>query len=78
MEQSSITEKIKQALSDSYDPDTVCVYYLEWKNEQGTEWRAEVEAYVDVEDGPYFFIFERRGSRLFYWINEAKRITNED
>lgn len=67
-----IKRKIVEALQESYDTESICVYHLEFKNVEQTQWRAEVEAYVDVEDGPYFFIFERNDSKLRYWINDAR------
>lgn len=73
----SIAEKIKIVLQETYDADSICVYHLEYKNEEQTAWRAEVEAYKDVEDGPYFFIFQSNGKSISCWVNEARQINNE-
>lgn len=71
-----IKDRIVEALKEQYDPESVCVYALEFKNKEWTKWRAEVEAYKDEEDGPYFFIFERDGGQLRYWFNDARLFPN--
>lgn len=71
---SGIKQLIVTCLSKkNYSPESICVYHLSFNRMTLDDWRAEVEAYIDVEDGPYFFIFERRGDRLVSWINDTRK-----
>lgn len=69
-----ITQQVKEILSEKYMPDSICVYYIEFKNAEQTAWRVEAEAYLDVEDGPYFFVFETNdGKTVRYWLNTPRK-----
>lgn len=74
-----IKKKIVSSLSESgYLPDSICVYHLSFDRQTLEHWHAEVEAYKDAEDGPYFFIFEKTARGVYRWINEAKSRKNSD
>lgn len=72
----SIRKVIFACLEETYDYDSICVYHIEFKNPEQTWWRAEVEAYVDMEDGPYFFIFERKDNKIHCWVNQSRSLNN--
>lgn len=73
-----IKEVIVDSLKDNYLEKSICAYHLGFSATDLNNWRAEVEAYMDVEDGPYFFIFEKKDSDLHFWINETKSRKNSD
>jgi hypothetical protein len=72
-----IKKTIVSELSKTYSPDSICVYHLAFDRLTLDNWRAEVEAYIDVEDGPYFIIFECKNNRVYSYFNEAKKRNNE-